>query len=294
MKKLIAVLLALALPVAADGPVVCSETPQSPRTACSAVVQSSTSCVCVAAEAGSAEPSVYDDAISLWKLDEASGTRVDSIGSNDLTDNNTVGSTSKGVGAPANLPDTVASFVAANSESLSKADPVGMDGGPGSSYTASIWVKYTDNGNNDFIYTLINTGGSTAAAALTLSRNSSGLGYDGTGKMNASVGDGTTTKFGGWPVPDDPVLSSGTWYHVVAVHDGAASELKMYINGALALTISSGAAYPLDMTNPVLIFGNIQSLYADVSLSSAAWWDYAKDIDGVAELYNSGDGAPLP
>src|SRR6056300_304684 len=31
------------------------------------------------------------DLVSFWKLDEASGTRVDAFGSNDLTDNNTVG-----------------------------------------------------------------------------------------------------------------------------------------------------------------------------------------------------------
>lgn len=133
MKKLLVVLLALALPVAADGPVVCSETPQSPGTSCSAAVQSSTNCVCVAAEAGSAEPSVYDDAVSLWRLDEASGTRADSIGSNDLTDNNTVGY------ANAGPQGVVASAVAANSEYLSRAN---ME--LPASYTLSMWVEGFD------------------------------------------------------------------------------------------------------------------------------------------------------
>ena len=34
--------------------------------------------------------SLTTNLISYWKLDETSGTRVDSVGNNDLTDNNTV------------------------------------------------------------------------------------------------------------------------------------------------------------------------------------------------------------
>lgn len=57
------------------------------------------------------------DVLSYWKYDEASGTRYDAVTAtgNDMTDNNTVGSA-------AGKKDDAASFVAANSEYLSRAN----------------------------------------------------------------------------------------------------------------------------------------------------------------------------
>src|SRR5512137_2929130 len=55
--------------------------------------------------------------VAYWPLDEQSGTRYDAVGDADLTDNNTV------LASNAGPSGTVASFVAANSESLSVATP---------------------------------------------------------------------------------------------------------------------------------------------------------------------------
>src|SRR5258708_7847472 len=38
-----------------------------------------------------AHAAITDNLVSFWKLDEASGTRTDSVGSNNLTSNNSVG-----------------------------------------------------------------------------------------------------------------------------------------------------------------------------------------------------------
>ena len=73
--------------------------------------------------------------VSWWDLDELGGTRYDSVGSNDLTDNNTVLYGNGKIGR-------AASFVSGNSEYLSLADIHAIMPG-GSSWTFSWWI-YTD------------------------------------------------------------------------------------------------------------------------------------------------------
>lgn len=71
--------------------------------------------------------------VSYWNLDEVSGQRNDSHGTNHLTDNNTVGSVNSG---PAG---TVASFVGANTESLTYSGAV-VDAT--ADYTIVGWAKF--------------------------------------------------------------------------------------------------------------------------------------------------------
>ncbi len=72
--------------------------------------------------------------VSYWSLDEASGTRVDSIAAsgNDLTDNNTVGS------APG-MHNAAASFVTGNNEWLSLGAPINLE--QYTSWTVSFWTN---------------------------------------------------------------------------------------------------------------------------------------------------------
>lgn len=71
------------------------------------------------------------DLISYWKLDEASGTRIDSHGSNDLTDNNTVGSAEGG-----------ARFIKANGEYLSHASNASLKMSGNTDWTIVALVKF--------------------------------------------------------------------------------------------------------------------------------------------------------
>lgn len=82
----------------------------------------------------------YNNAVHGWKLDETSGTRVDSIGSMDLTDNNTVTSAT---GKFSNA----AQFTAANSEYLSHADDASLDIGD-ISFAFRCWVYFDDLTSN--------------------------------------------------------------------------------------------------------------------------------------------------
>src|SRR4051812_43478016 len=81
---------------------------------------------------------------SYWKLEEASGTRADEIGSQTLTDNNTV---TQAVGKLGNA----AQFTAANSESLSHADSATLSLGADQDFTLGAWVYLDSKGANRVI-----------------------------------------------------------------------------------------------------------------------------------------------
>lgn len=76
---------------------------------------------------------IEDDITSWWTCDEESGTRVDSVGSNDLTDNNTVLYTSSG------MANNACSFTRANTEYLSIADASQTGLEMNTAYTITMW-----------------------------------------------------------------------------------------------------------------------------------------------------------
>ena len=79
-------------------------------------------------------PIVDSSFVSHWKLNEASGVRIDSHGTNHLTDNNTVGSSAAGkIGG-------AASFVRMNDEWLSIPSNTSLQTG-GQSVTIAAWCK---------------------------------------------------------------------------------------------------------------------------------------------------------
>ena len=292
MQRLLAALFAVgaAVVAVADTQVVCSITPQA-QTACSALTVSQAAqldpCRCNPTPTPTPEPSVYDDAIALWKLDEASGTRADSIGSLDLTDNNTVGSTSKGVGAPANLPGTVASFVAANSEYLSLSSGIAeLD----DQFTLAGWVYqgayvaeagvFNNGPNTDF------------GVRVTMN-------VVGNGDILVRLPTDATNSANIYGYTASGLVPTGQWVHVVITYDGtdatAANRLHVYTDGVDRSLTRNG-------TNPsaVRVGGSFAigqggaTNFVTGRYSVFAVWDYTKDADGVAALYNSGDGAVLP
>jgi len=290
MKRLLAVLFAaaLALPVAADTQVVCTITAQS-NTACSAISVSKAAqldaCRCSPnGDGGGAEPSVYDDAVALWKLDEASGTRADSIGSLDLTDNNTVGSTSKGVDAPANLPDTVASFVAANSESLTGTALSELT----DNFTVSFWI----NPANSTRWGIWNNGINASPFGFTVEINVFGAGD----LLLFATSDGLQYVYTNTGLL---TVDGSTWNHVVIVYNtsesSAADKAKVWINGVSA-TMNTGAGTPVAHTvgNAFGLGRRATDRYYGGLMSTVAYWGSVKDQAFVDSLYNSGDGAVLP
>jgi len=109
--------------------------------------------------------------------------------------------------------------------------------------TIAVWVKPTAIGSGMW---LVSKGGAyNRDGFATLITSSGGFRF--------TIGTGTSSE----TTIENGVLSSGVWYHLAAVFDGAT--MKAYINGVLQPTTATPASYQL-VTNYVVRVG-----YADVS-----------------------------
>lgn len=208
---------------------------------------------------------------AYWELEEASGTRADSVGALDLTDNNTVTSGTGKVG-------TCALFTCANSERLSVADAAAIDIDDG--WSVQYWINIASGqvgGAGDYQYVYAKRVGETGVQDFI--QNDAGTWY-------LYVGTGTTA-FGGTKV--NVALSVDTWYHVVIYYNGASS--KVYINGSSNSVSLNG------------ITTNAATLLVGGSTSTDAWagsidefgiWNRELTQTDVDNLYNSGSGLAYP
>lgn len=215
---------------------------------------------------------LLDGMVSYWPLDEESGTRYDVIGSNDLTDNNTVGFT-------AGVNGAAASFVAANSESLSRASTAVVPHPSESSFSISFWLRTSATG--DALVGHYVTPGADAVLIFLSGGVPQGLLYSATGGQNlGALG---------------PAVNDGNWHHILAVYDSTDGKFTGYVDGA---------AGTLAVTDPASNFGsawatNFQiglftATYLTGSMDEVAIWSRVLTTDERAELYNAGSGFFYP
>ncbi len=195
--------------------------------------------------------------VSRWRLDEASGNRADMVGSNTLTDNNTVTAGSAYTGSIYTY-DNCALFTRANTESLSITDgsQSGLD--LSGSFTISAWVKFVSSNNDHCIAGKWQETGNQRSYLFHGSANSPfGLNISNDGTTNA-------TKFDFWNGTTTPI--NGVWYHVVAVYV-ASTGAKIYINGVDdAATRSSGQAQSTVFNGTAEFALGIQSIGSNFEL----------------------------
>ena len=203
---------------------------------------------------------LLDDLVSYWPLNEVSGTRYDVVGTNHLTDNNTVGAVLRG-------PEgTVAKFITANSESLTKTSPAGMDWT--GSWTLAFWCNYPDA---SAYYDTFNVTSNPTRIYRAVS----------TGAMTFSFNAGTVN-------PASQVITNGDWHLVTTWHDGA-----------------GGYGYSIDGITPVTASGTqcnagtnlFLGVYTDGgsnaltgALSKTAFWSRVLDASERTALFASGNG----
>ena len=141
---------------------------------------------------------------SWWELGEASGTRSDSHGSNDLTENGTV---SQITGVSGNASESTSS-----SNYLSKSSPVGIAFGD-VDFSIACWMRSNGNpANNEYGFELGDgSGGSDRSYWLQVSAS-------GPKRWNFRVSnDGSSTS----SVQFGSNISSNTWHFIYAFHDAA-------------------------------------------------------------------------
>lgn len=156
-----------------------------------------------------------DNLISFWSLEEGSGTRNDSHGTNHMADNNTV---TQAVGKVGNA----AQFTAANSEFLSIADNASLSTGD-ISYTVAAWV-YIDSFTADImsIFTKENDGPSTEQDYI--------LRYNQPGTNRFQFVTGGTGGFNVISADNFGAASTATWYFVVGWHNTDDDTIGIQVN----------------------------------------------------------------
>lgn len=211
--------------------------------------------------------------VSWWALDETSGTRVDAHGSNDLTDNNTVGVTTGKV-------DDAAHMLTANSESLSNTSPINLEGGE-RDWTIAMWFQRT---NGLSILPLVHKGSSSAEADTDYVIAH----IDATNTIRLHVSDGSS-----WEIVDSTTASVNTWYYLICSHEISTKTIRISLNaGTEASTIYTGTANEVSSTR--FILGNYSTFYYHGYMDEAAFWSRLLTSDERAELYNSGSGIAYP
>lgn len=219
------------------------------------------------------DASLSTDLVSYWELEEASGTRYDSHGSNDLSDINTV---TQGTGKQGNCAD----FEASNTEYLRISSNSSLKPASGS---ISLWINFESvPAAEKFIFDTGDAGGT-----LNLAVNSSKKFY---GRTEYGVSGGTqkTATYTGLTV------ATATWYHVVYTYGPTA--VYLYVNGsqvASSTFASLGDAYARASTYVTLgNYGNGGAYCIDGLIDEVGLWSRQISADDVTALYNSGDGIP--
>lgn len=197
----------------------------------------------------------------LWLMEEISGIRVDYTGNNnDLTDNNTVGSSTD-----ARQGLRSADFELSSSEFLSITDAAQAGLDITGNLSICFWYKPESitGGTEQQLVTKYLTTGNLRAYRVTVATSGTAV------RMTlSSNGTATVSAIGA------TALSAGTWYHIAAVYNG--TDIRVYINGALD---SNGANNPLTYSSG--IFNSSAAFQIGVQDGSTFYTDGLIDEVGV-------------
>ena len=219
-----------------------------------------------------------DNLISFWKLGEVSGTRFDSVGSNDLTDNNTVTQAAGKIG-------DAAQFTKANSESLTHVDNASLSTGD-IDFSFAMWV-YLDSKNTQQQYVCKYAGG--GQVEYTLFYASSLDRFRWVVSHNGSTEAGITADTFG-------AVSINTWYFLACWHDSIANTINISVNdgGVDSLAHSLGV---FDSTATLQVGAILPAApinFVDGRMDAIGFWKKVLPANERTELYNSGDGLEYP
>lgn len=220
-----------------------------------------------------AQDSLLDGLVSWWRLEEASGTREDAHGSNDLTDNNTVGSATGKV-------DIGASLLRANAEYLSRADPASLRFG-NTDFTLALWVYPTLSFTGHGYMGKYNSAAPATEYVIyanpkprfAVSANGSSFGDEVVGASD---------------------LTLDTWHFIVAWHDAAGNTINISPDGATP--VSKAWASGVGTSSADFTLGRFYTGtdYMNGRLDECAAWSRVLTAAERARLYNAGAGMAYP
>lgn len=222
------------------------------------------------------DSSLNTSLISYWKLDEISGTRADSVGANNLGDNNLV---TQAVGKLGNAGH----FASSSSQYLSIADNASLSTG-NTDFTISLWVYLDTKGASEVFVSKYSSVAPVGEYAIyydpttdrfIFSTFRSGVQYD---AVANSLGSPAT----------------GTWYFLVATHSSSANTNTLRINDTYTNTVTS--VEHSDSTAPFEIgrFITRTDFYTNGRIDSVGFWKRTLTAAEITQLYSSGSGQEYP
>lgn len=224
-----------------------------------------------------------DNLISYWKLDEASGTRVDIVSGNDLTDINTVASAAGKIASAAD-------FERDNAEYLTRASTPSLQAGDNDlTIQAWVWIETKPVGGVGYIMTRFHDNtNSLREWELFYLTSSDRFGFS----ANNAAGLHTqvlATNFGSPPV--------GQWICLHGWHDAVNNQIGIAVNAGTPNTAS--CSHGCGATAVAIRVGSEEGTTTD------RFWDGLIDEVGYwkprvlssqdrTDLYNAGAGLAYP
>lgn len=215
-----------------------------------------------------------DGLVCYWRMEEASGTRVDQVSGRDLTDNNTVTSNTGRQG-------NAAQFTRANSEYLSSVSHADLSPGD-TDFTFQAWV-YLDSkpsGSQMRIIDKYYIGSKEYTLLYLQSSDKFGIAFSSDGSADSVYLETTGT------------VTTGTWYCVHFWHDSVNNQIGISVNAGTADTTGySGGVY--QGTSEFCIgrtSGPTNYHYWDGRIDEVALWSRVLTGAERTELYNGGAG----
>jgi len=218
-----------------------------------------------------APDSLLTDLVAWWSLDEASGTRVNAHapGTHDLTDNNTVGSTTGVVG-------NAAVNVQANSEylSLASTDALKVNN---RDFTVSGWFKFA-------------TGSASQAGLIGKAAAEWVIRRDVSQQIQLVVRNAANS---GDVRPTSVAITYDTWFFVLAYHDATNDVVGIEVNRGTPQTAALTGGSWTGGTNEFRVFRSSNAIL-DGSGDECNIWHRLLTTDEKDRLYNAGAGMTYP
>ena len=221
--------------------------------------------------------------VNYWKLDEASGTRIDSVGSNNLVNGTSVPTTAGLIGNAVNFSSVSTGIYTQNNV------PFPPNSSTDGSFSISLWCKSSIWGNYHALVYIrdinisgnssykamiwVQTSGSNATAALRI-YDANNVEY-----QTPNVFDGTAA------------LIVNSWNHVVTTYNNTTKEAVVYINNVgksrtfNIVSIRDTNTDTIGIGGSNFTFNNFNGQIDEVGI-----WDKALNAAEVNNLYNSGLG----
>lgn len=226
-----------------------------------------------------------DNLTSYWKMDEASGNALDAHGSNNLTDNSSVGSASGKIngardfeGLSGGSPSTVQWFSHADNSDLSVGD---ID------FTIQLWVNLESKptGDNSNILNKWDFGANSREyiAYYNVSNDRFEFRVSNDGNGGGSVTIVTANNLG--------AVSTGTWYLIHVWHDASANQIGIAVNAGTADTASHSTGVFNGTSNFEIgaLSGGTSGPFDGLVDEVGIWKRLLTSLERT-DLYNSGNG----